>query len=47
MGEGDTQIQTHRQHGDRISLLLFFKNKDSRLDKDTLMNIRIWCPDPK
>jgi hypothetical protein len=26
---GDTQ--THRQHGDRISLLLFFKNKESRL----------------
>jgi hypothetical protein len=23
--------QTHRQHGDRISLLLFFRNKESRL----------------
>jgi hypothetical protein len=23
--------QTHRQHGDGISLLLFFKNKKSRL----------------
>jgi hypothetical protein len=23
--------QTHRQHGDRISLLLFFQNKESRL----------------
>jgi hypothetical protein len=27
--EGDTQ--THRQHGDRISLLYFFRNKESRL----------------
>jgi hypothetical protein len=26
---GDTQ--THRQHGDRISLLLFFQNKESKL----------------
>jgi hypothetical protein len=26
---GDTQ--THRQHGDRISLLLFIQNKESRL----------------
>jgi hypothetical protein len=24
-------IQTHRQHGDRISLLSFFKNKESML----------------
>jgi hypothetical protein len=23
--------QTHRQHGDRISLLLFFQNKESML----------------
>jgi hypothetical protein len=27
--EGDTQ--THRQHGDSISLLLFFQNMESRL----------------
>jgi hypothetical protein len=26
-------IQTHRQHGDLISLLLFFQNKESRLQK--------------
>jgi predicted alpha/beta hydrolase len=25
--------QTHRQHGDRISLLLFFQNKASRLGR--------------
>jgi hypothetical protein len=24
--------QKHRQHGDRISLLLFFQNKESRLN---------------
>jgi hypothetical protein len=29
MDEGDTQ--THREHGDCISLLLFFNNKETRL----------------
>jgi hypothetical protein len=33
---GDTQTQTDRQHGDRISLLLFFQNKESRLKKVTV-----------
>jgi hypothetical protein len=27
-----TDIQTHRQHGDHISLLLFFQNNESRLN---------------
>jgi hypothetical protein len=31
MGGGDSQ--KHRQHGDRISLLLFFQNKESRLKR--------------
>jgi hypothetical protein len=31
MGEGDTQ--THRQHGDLISLLSFFWHKGSRLKR--------------
>jgi hypothetical protein len=31
---GDTQ--THRQHGDRISLLLFFQNKENRLKADNM-----------
>jgi hypothetical protein len=31
MERGDTR--THREHGDRISLLSFFKNKESRLIK--------------
>jgi hypothetical protein len=26
----EVDTQTHRQHGDRISLLLFFQNKESR-----------------
>jgi hypothetical protein len=26
--------QTHRQHGDRISLLSFFQTKESRLKRD-------------
>jgi hypothetical protein len=26
-----TDAQTHRQHGDRISLLSFFQNEESRL----------------
>jgi hypothetical protein len=30
--EGES-TQTHRQHGDRISLLLFFQNKGSGLKK--------------
>jgi hypothetical protein len=29
VNRGDSQ--THRQHGDRISLRLFFENKESRL----------------
>jgi hypothetical protein len=33
--EGKTQ--THRQHGDLISLLLFFLNKESRLRIDNVM----------
>jgi hypothetical protein len=28
---GDSDTQTNRQHGNLISLLLFFKNKDSTL----------------
>jgi hypothetical protein len=31
--EDEGGIQAYRQHGDRISLLLFFKNKESRLIK--------------
>jgi hypothetical protein len=30
-GRGGIYIQTHRQHGDRISLLLFFQNEESRI----------------
>jgi hypothetical protein len=29
--EGGGNSQTHRQHGDLISLLLFFQNKERRL----------------
>jgi hypothetical protein len=32
MGRGDSQ--THRQHGDLLSLLLFFQNKESRRNTD-------------
>jgi hypothetical protein len=42
--EGDTQ--THRQHEECISLLLFPKNKESRLKTNlnqTKMNLRIFC----
>jgi hypothetical protein len=31
VGRGDTHTDTHRHKGDRISLLLFFQNKESRL----------------
>jgi hypothetical protein len=31
-------IQTHRQHGDRINLLSFFQNKESKQKVET----RIW-----
>jgi hypothetical protein len=31
IGGGDSQ--TYRQHGDRISLLSFFQNKESRVKK--------------
>jgi hypothetical protein len=31
--------QTHRQHGDRISLLLFFKNKESILIKMVALSL--------
>jgi hypothetical protein len=34
--KGDTQI--HRQHGDRISLLLFFLNKKSRLKRMKILH---------
>jgi hypothetical protein len=30
-GRGFTDKQAHRQHGDRINLLLFLQNKESRL----------------
>jgi hypothetical protein len=30
--------QTHRRHGDRISLLSFFQNKESRLIKSIMKN---------
>jgi hypothetical protein len=31
MGGGGEDSQTHRQNGDRTSLILFFQNKESRL----------------
>jgi hypothetical protein len=31
--------QTHRQHGDLISLFLFFQNKESRLKNDPLSTV--------
>jgi hypothetical protein len=34
IGGGETQ--THRHHGDRISLFLFFQNRDSRLTRKEL-----------
>jgi hypothetical protein len=33
-------LQTHRQHGDHISLLSFFQNKESRLKKEHF--IALW-----
>jgi hypothetical protein len=33
MGEGDTHTEIHRQQDDRISLLLLFLSKESRLTK--------------
>jgi hypothetical protein len=32
--------QTHRQHGDRIRLLSFFQNKESRLKKPVGQQVR-------
>jgi hypothetical protein len=37
MGRGDSQ--THRQHGDCISLLSLFQNKESRLKTVICLNI--------
>jgi hypothetical protein len=34
--------QTHRQHGDRISLFLFFQNKESRLKWVLNMVVMLW-----
>jgi hypothetical protein len=31
----------HRQHGDLISLLLFFQNKESRLKRNELFRLKI------
>jgi hypothetical protein len=31
--------QTHRQHGDNISVLLFFQNKESRLKRDNICSV--------
>jgi hypothetical protein len=33
IGSARVDTQTHRQHGDRISVLSFFRNKESRLMK--------------
>jgi hypothetical protein len=33
--------QTHRQHGDSISLLSFFSKKESRLKNEIMRNITI------
>jgi hypothetical protein len=42
IGGGDSQ--THRQHGDRISLHLFFQNKESWLRiKNYLLFNCVWC----
>jgi hypothetical protein len=34
--EGGMHIQTQRQHGDPICLLLFFENKENRLKTEAL-----------
>jgi hypothetical protein len=34
MGRGKVDSQTHREHGDFISILLFFHNNESSLKKD-------------
>jgi hypothetical protein len=41
-------LQTHRQYGNRMSILLFFENKESRLNTEPIMLIKMeslgWMP---
>jgi hypothetical protein len=37
-------LQTHRQHGDSMSILLFLQNKESRLNTEAIMLIKMESP---